>query len=384
MFDTGILCDNIKKYRRKAGLKQGELAQRLHVSPQAISRWETKLSLPDIVNLYELSKVLGVSVDTLLKKEKEEILFIGIDGGGTKTEFVLFNEHGTIKKHILLEGSNPNLYGMETICRTLKCGIDSLLECNTEEATVGGIYGGIAGALSGDNRERIQAFLKDHYGQYSCECNSDIFNVSASAVDSDCAIVVICGTGLNVSAINGQSLRRVGGWGYLFEGKGSGFDIGRDALTAVLAMDDGIGKKTMLKELVEKRIGTTVWDSIHHIYSEKPSYVASFSKEAFEACKKGDDVARSIVKTNLESITNKINYLAEHFVCGNEVIMSGGLINDTYVLDEFIIPALKEELQIIVPSMPQIFGACRNCIRRFGAMGDDFDVNFIREYQKYQ
>lgn len=384
MFDTGILCDNIKKYRRKAGMKQGELAQKLHVSPQAISRWETKLSLPDIVNLYELSQVLGVSVDTLLKKEKEEMLFIGIDGGGTKTEFVLFNEHGNIKKRMLSEGTNPNLYGMETVCRTLKKGIDSLLECHMAQNDVGGIYGGIAGALSGDNREQIQAFLNDHYGQYSCECNSDIFNVSASATDSENAIVVICGTGLNVSAIHEQTIRRVGGWGYLFEGKGSGFDIGRDALAAVLAMDDGIGQRTILKEMVEKRIGTTVWDSIHHIYAEKQSYVASFSKEAFEACKKGDHVAQNIVRTNINAITDKINYLAENDTCCNTVIMSGGLVNDSYILNEFIVPELKEGLQVIVPSMPQIFGACRNCIRRYGKMSKEFDINFMREYQKYR
>lgn len=384
MFDAEVLCDNIKKYRRKAGMKQGELARRLHVSPQAISRWETRLSLPDVANLCELSQVLGVSVDALLKKEKEETLFIGVDGGGTKTEFVLFNERGHIKKRILSEGTNPNLYGMETVCQTLKNGIDGLLACNTSGATVGGIYCGIAGALSGDNRERIQAFLEYHYSQYSCECNSDIFNVSASATDSENTIVVICGTGLNVSAINGHTIKRVGGWGYLFEGKGSGYDIGRDVLTAVLAMDDGIGQKTMLKEMVEKRIGTTVWDSIHHIYAEKQSYIASFSKEAFEACKKGDGVAYDIVKTNIEAITDKINYLAENFECGNELIMSGGLTNDTYIMEEFVIPSLKDKLEVMIPSMPQIFGACRRCIRKFGVVGENFDDNFIREYKKYQ
>ena len=384
MLDTNVLADNIKRYRIEAELKQFELAEKLHVSPQAISRWETGLSVPDVENLCALSDTLNVTVDALLQKEKEETLLIGVDGGGTKTEFVLFDNHGHIRRRIVLEGTNPNLYGMDRVCEILKMGIDSLLIFNTSGTEVTGIYCGIAGVLSGDNRKRMLEFLTNHYGRMKCECNSDIFNVSASATSSENCITVICGTGLSVTAIHGDGFKCIGGWGYLLEGKGSGFDIGKDALAAVLAMDDGIGPDTLLKQLIEEKLGTTVWNSIHHIYSENQSFIATFSIEVFRAYRMGDEVAKNIIKTNMKAITDKVNYLAKKFDCGDTVIISGGLTNEKEVLTDLIMPELAEGLKIVIPTLPQIFGACRCCGRKFGSLAEDFEENFIREYQQYQ
>ena len=56
--------DNLIKYRKKAGLTQGQLAGMLMVTPQAVSKWE-KGSYPDSELLPELAKALGISLDTL-------------------------------------------------------------------------------------------------------------------------------------------------------------------------------------------------------------------------------------------------------------------------------------------------------------------------------
>ena len=52
----------ISELRKKQGLTQAELAERLLVSDKAISRWETGKGYPDITNLEALAGVLGVSV----------------------------------------------------------------------------------------------------------------------------------------------------------------------------------------------------------------------------------------------------------------------------------------------------------------------------------
>ena len=59
------LGTNIKKFRTEAGLTQEELAARLSISPQAVSKWERGESLPDTAILPEISDVLGVSLDRL-------------------------------------------------------------------------------------------------------------------------------------------------------------------------------------------------------------------------------------------------------------------------------------------------------------------------------
>lgn len=63
------LGNNIYARRKAMGITQDDLAARLGVSPQAVSKWENNLSCPDISLLPEISKIFGVSVDELLKDE---------------------------------------------------------------------------------------------------------------------------------------------------------------------------------------------------------------------------------------------------------------------------------------------------------------------------
>ena len=62
----------ISALRREKGLKQGDIAQALDVSSQAVSKWENDQSCPDISLLPKLARLLGVSVDTLLSGEEEK------------------------------------------------------------------------------------------------------------------------------------------------------------------------------------------------------------------------------------------------------------------------------------------------------------------------
>jgi transcriptional regulator with XRE-family HTH domain len=57
--------------RRQKGLKQDELADKMGVSPQAVSKWENDQTCPDISLLPELAKILEVSVDELLSGKQE-------------------------------------------------------------------------------------------------------------------------------------------------------------------------------------------------------------------------------------------------------------------------------------------------------------------------
>ncbi|MBR2801928.1 MAG: helix-turn-helix transcriptional regulator [Erysipelotrichaceae bacterium] len=57
---------NICKARKDAHLTQADLAEKLHVSFQAVSCWEREQSVPDTYNFIELSKVLNVSLDWLV------------------------------------------------------------------------------------------------------------------------------------------------------------------------------------------------------------------------------------------------------------------------------------------------------------------------------
>lgn len=59
--------DILKLYRKKYNYTQTALADQLHVSPQAISKWETGDSLPSIDNLLALSDLYNISLDELVQ-----------------------------------------------------------------------------------------------------------------------------------------------------------------------------------------------------------------------------------------------------------------------------------------------------------------------------
>lgn len=65
-----ILADNLVRLRREQGLTQRALAEKLCVSFQAISKWENKLSSPDILLLPDIAKIFGVNIDELFGKKK--------------------------------------------------------------------------------------------------------------------------------------------------------------------------------------------------------------------------------------------------------------------------------------------------------------------------
>lgn len=66
------LGERIALCRKKAGLSQEELAGRLGLSRQAVSRWETGAALPDIDKIVELSRLFGVTTDFLLLEKQQK------------------------------------------------------------------------------------------------------------------------------------------------------------------------------------------------------------------------------------------------------------------------------------------------------------------------
>ena len=65
------LSEKIKSYRKSFDLTQEELAEKLNVSRQVITKWESELGMPEVSNLKALAELFNVSVDFLLDDEQE-------------------------------------------------------------------------------------------------------------------------------------------------------------------------------------------------------------------------------------------------------------------------------------------------------------------------
>ena len=79
---------NVKlvKLRKKKGLSQLELAEQMNVSRQAISRWETGMSVPSSENLKYLSDMYGVTIDYLLNEKEEPVQEVSIGSGENQVD----------------------------------------------------------------------------------------------------------------------------------------------------------------------------------------------------------------------------------------------------------------------------------------------------------
>lgn len=82
--------DKVKKAREEHKLTQAQVSERLMVSRQTISNWETGKSLPDILSLIRMSELYQISLDELLKGDKAMLQKIERDEERRKTEKTIF------------------------------------------------------------------------------------------------------------------------------------------------------------------------------------------------------------------------------------------------------------------------------------------------------
>ena len=71
--------DNLQELRKIHGLSQEELADKIGVSRQTLSKYETGESLPDIEKCKQLADVFGVTIDDLLNFDKKDEDNLGLD-----------------------------------------------------------------------------------------------------------------------------------------------------------------------------------------------------------------------------------------------------------------------------------------------------------------
>jgi transcriptional regulator with XRE-family HTH domain len=87
-----ILADKIIELRKKSGWSQEELAEKMNVSRQSVSKWEGAQSVPDMERILRLSEIFGVSTDYLLKDNLESMDSAALPDTGTAARTVSMEE----------------------------------------------------------------------------------------------------------------------------------------------------------------------------------------------------------------------------------------------------------------------------------------------------
>ncbi len=378
MYQISRLGANIRHFRKIRGLTQAQLAEKLFVTPQNISKWENGQSAPDVENLCLVAEALGVGVERLLGAENTARgrVMIGIDGGGTKTELCLFDEHGNVLARERLGGTNPNIYGVEGTISTLKKGIDAL---TVRENGICAIFAGIAGCGVESNRRAVLSALKKAYPGVRIEVKNDAHSVIYSTAHFDRCIMAIMGTGSVVFAKTPDDFVRLGGWGYLFDNGFSGYAIARDGVMAALAAEDGSGESTVLLDMLKKELNGGIFENIPKLYSLSQDALAAYAKSVFAAHAMGDAVATQILQARAAVLRHQLTRAAALYDTGTHVILAGGLSKDRDVVLSLLD---REKFTYEFPALPPIFGACHYCARMLGEPTADFAEHFEKTYHE--
>src|ERR1700746_3486953 len=155
--------------------------------------------------------------------------FLGLDGGGTKTDCVLVDASGKTLARSTAGPSNPIRAGYAKAWFTLSDAADVVLEHHHIKAQdICGIYAGIGGAGRDVVARRIATFLENAFPEAAVTVTTDLAITLQAAVGDGEGLVLIISTGSAAyrRGGNGETAPR-GGRGPWFSDEGSAFDIGR-------------------------------------------------------------------------------------------------------------------------------------------------------------
>ena len=355
------IAKNIRSRRKELKITQSELAASLGYSSKAVSKWESGTGAPPTVILPQLAKLLQTNLSALMEEISDQTFYLGIDGGGTKTEFALADSNGNIIKSVCLGTANPSDIGLANALNVLRTGIIEV--CGSLPKSNISVFAGLAGGSTAGTYEQIHAFLSK-FGFAHTRNGSDAMNAVMTSLGYADGISVIMGTGSVTFAQVNKKTHRIGGYGYLLGDAGSGFSLGSRAILAALCFEDGSGEKTELYEAVRKKCGTqTVIESLGVFYSEGKRLIAQFAPLVLNAYTNGDKVAKQILFDDLQKVAQNIRSASKHLPESKEparVVLCGGLCTKDRVIYHALCEIMaKENYSISVCEHPLVIGALK-------------------------
>ena len=292
-------------------------------------------------------------------------LFLGADGGGTKTDILVGPARGEPVRRLRLGGGNVSALGEDGATAFLG---DAIAEASAGLPPLAGAFLGLAGSASGGVGARVEARLRGRFPDLPLEIGPDIRCViEAAKVDGGC-VAAILGTGGCVYADDGAALHRYGGWGWLFGDPGSGFSLGRDAFRARLAFDDGLGPGGPLVDAVGAALPRPAFDCISETLRGAPGTLARLAPLVLDAAAAGDPVARDVVARNMEGVAALVRAAraAHPAAAAGPLVLGGGLCARADVLGPALRAALGPDAPPpFFPTRDPVFGAHRRAVKLF-------------------
>ena len=213
-------------------------------------------------------------------------LTLGVEGGGTKTDWVLVGRDGVVVRSGQLPAANLKLISDDDLTRIFNV---------LPDAQRVGVF--LAGCLTTQDHERLKRLAISRWPAARLALGNDRDSGFATALGEQDGIIVISGTGAVVQGRCGERREKAGGWGHILGDRGGGYDLARHALRKILLRYDMEATISPLASDVLAALNLNelpqLVDWIHN--TDKMS-VARLAPVIFRAAENGDGDMLALIK----------------------------------------------------------------------------------------
>jgi N-acetylglucosamine kinase-like BadF-type ATPase len=298
--------------------------------------------------------------------------FLGFDGGGTKTHCVLLNAKGAV----IGEGSggpaNPLRAGYDAAFASLReASSAALAAAKISAAEITGVCAGLAGAGRSSVVLRVMAFLSEEFPNAIARVATDYEIALEAAAGAGPGVVLIAGTGSVAYGRNAAGkTARAGGHGPWIGDEGSGFEIGRRAVSAMARSRDDDAPASVLPEMISAALGRPEWDDLLlRIMSLPDEVFPQLFPVVAVAANAGDDVAKEIMFASAIGLGNLAMVVIQRLgMKGQEFSLAkcGGVFGHCHLLDSLLDSVLVSgalRAKILRLEISPAVGAARMALR---------------------
>lgn len=317
--------------------------------------------------------------------------YLGVDGGGTKTKYILVDENLNIVKVIEKGTIHIHQIGEENLKNELLESINKIIsDVKINREDIGYVFLGVPGYGESENDKII-------IDKILCEVLDGInYNVSNDSVVGWAAgtgckngINIVAGTGSIAYGRNEDGYEeRVGGWGPGIGDDGSAYWIGLKVINEYTKQKDGRREKTVLLDIMEKELNIKDYFEIVDIVFNKMKFsrteISAFSKIGAMAANKGCRVCKFIFEEAAYNLYLHIKVLARKLKFSNEFIVSysGGVFNSGDLILDPLVNMIKEDGLNCIVKKPEIEPCHGAVLLAYKMYGNDIPNNYKEKFKE--
>lgn len=242
-------------------------------------------------------------------------LFLGVDGGGSKTLAIVVDAQGHERGRGQAGSGNHVVAGVRRASAHIHEAARAAATAAGATLPVARAWIGLSGVDIPADHALLYPSLKDVAGVTRLTNDAELV---LSGLHQGIGVAVVAGTG-SIALGRGPdgASARAGGWGHVLGDEGSGYEIGRAALVAAMRAADGRGTPSLLTSHITQRWGaSTPAELMERVYHGNGKVdIAALAQVVFLAAREGDPSARGIVRRAsaelalaAEAVANKLAF----------------------------------------------------------------------------